>query len=144
MFTSRCRRWHSTTMDRTSGTVKDRVKISTLRCPISLVRSCKIPIGAHDGTHDNVFVLLRNFQNFDSGAQAQTLHDPNPYANVPPAHYGGSFLDASQAPNMMYGQADLGQQKASYTGNEFDDEPPLLEGTKSNPPVTRHQMQFPL
>lgn len=73
--------------------------------------------------------LLRNFQNFDNAAQAPAAvtHDHNPYANVPPAQYGGSFLDASQTSSNMYGQADFGQQKA-YTGNEFDDEPPLLEG----------------
>jgi hypothetical protein len=29
-----------------------------------------------------------------------------------------------------FDHADLGQQK-SYTGNEFDDEPPLLEGKRN-------------
>ena len=29
-----------------------------------------------------------------------------------------------------YEKSDLGQQK-SYTGNEFEDEPPLLEGNAS-------------
>lgn len=30
-------------------------------------------------------------------------------------------------PMQSYGKTDFGVQK-SYTGNEFDDEPPLLEG----------------
>jgi hypothetical protein len=56
-----------------------------------------------------------------------------PYTNVPPAQYGGgSFLDPSQTAS-MYGQGDFSQQKA-YTENEFDDEPPLLEGNK----IIRH------
>lgn len=35
-----------------------------------------------------------------------------------------SFLD----PMQPYGHSEIGQQK-SYIGNEFEDEPPLLEGT---------------
>jgi hypothetical protein len=72
----------------------------------------------------------RNFQTFDNTAQASTApaHDHNLYANVPPAQFGGSFLDPSQtASSGLYGQGDFGQSKA-YTENEFDDEPPLLEG----------------
>lgn len=68
----------------------------------------------------------RNFQSFESTAPIEATQAP--YSNVAPAQYGGSFLDASQpAANSFYGQGDFGQQKA-YTGNEFDDEPPLLEG----------------
>lgn len=48
------------------------------------------------------------------------------YSNVPPTQFGGSFLDPSQAAP-VYGQGDFGQQK-TFTENEFDDEPPLLEG----------------
>lgn len=55
----------------------------------------------------------------------------NAYSNIPPPQYDGSFLDPSQAPTgNLYGQSDFGQK--SYTGNDFDDEPPLLEGNESS------------
>lgn len=65
--------------------------------------------------------LNRNFQNFENVAASPQV----PFSNV--SQFGGSFLDPSQTSGNIYGQADFGQQK-SYTGNEFDDEPPLLEG----------------
>lgn len=78
------------------------------------------------------FISWRNFQTFENVAP---IVQPNQagYPNDQPSQFGGSFLDASQAaPNSFYGQSDYGQQQKSYTGNEFDDEPPLLEG-KINP-----------
>lgn len=81
------------------------------------------------GTH-------RNFQSFDNvaastaptSAATMTSTNPNSYANVsPPQGYGGSFLDPAQAPaGNLYGQTDFGGN--SYSGGDFDDEPPLLEG----------------
>ena len=70
---------------------------------------------------------FRNFQSFENTAPTEPTQAP--YANVEPSQFGGSFLDPSQpASSSFYGQgADFDQQK-SYTGNEFDDEPPLLEG----------------
>lgn len=75
-----------------------------------------------------VICMHRNFQTFDNQAQAPAAQtqDNNLYANAPPGNYGGSFLDPSQTTSSLYGQGDFGQK--SYTGNEFDDEPPLLEG----------------
>lgn len=76
------------------------------------------------------FVLFcyRNFQTFENVAPIAS--EQAPYTNVPPSQFGGSFLDPSQsAAGNLYGQSEFGQQKA-YTGNEFDDEPPLLEGKK--------------
>jgi hypothetical protein len=47
-----------------------------------------------------------------------------PNIDYAPASFGNqAYLEPMQA----YGQSDVGQQKA-YSGNEFDDEPPLLEG----------------
>jgi hypothetical protein len=71
----------------------------------------------------------RNFQTFDTSAQQQqqqqTPQQP-PITNYGMPNYGNqSYFDPTPS---MYGQSDLGQPKA-YTGNEFDDEPPLLEGT---------------
>lgn len=76
--------------------------------------------------HVKLFIF-RNFQTFEA-PQAPVVDPHQPYVNVPPNQYGGSFLDTSQIPpSGLYGQGDFGQQ-AAYTGNEFDDEPPLLEG----------------
>lgn len=70
--------------------------------------------------------ISRNFQSFENAAPAVSAAPTQaPYSNVPPAQFGGSFLDPSQAAP-IYGQ-EFGQEK-TYTGNEFDDEPPLLEG----------------
>lgn len=68
--------------------------------------------------------VQRNFQNFNQTTPQQP-GQPNQsfdqqYVN------NSSFLD----PMQPFAQTDLGQQK-SYTGNEFDDEPPLLEGKYS-------------
>lgn len=70
----------------------------------------------------------RNFQTFEAAQPA--VADPHqPYANIPPNQFGGSFLDASQTSSAgLYGQNDYGVQQKAYTGNDFDDEPPLLEG----------------
>lgn len=72
--------------------------------------------------------IFRNFQTFDTNPSVVAPEVQQTYSNVPPTQYGGSFLDASHAPTgNIYGQSDFGQQKV-YTGSEFDDEPPLLEG----------------
>lgn len=52
------------------------------------------------------------------GGQVPTPSYESQYPN-------SSFLDPMQS----YGHSDLGQQK-SFTGNDFEDEPPLLEGNK--------------
>ncbi|KAG5679170.1 hypothetical protein PVAND_008760 [Polypedilum vanderplanki] len=66
-----------------------------------------------------------NFQTFDVNA---TTSPPN--IDYAPSGYGNqAYLDPMAS---AYGQSDLGQQK-SYTGNEFDDEPPLLEELGINP-----------
>lgn len=67
---------------------------------------------------------FRSFQTFENAAPIAPTQAP--YANVAPAQFGGSFLDPSQA-TPIYSQGDFAQQK-TYTGNEFEDEPPLLEG----------------
>jgi hypothetical protein len=78
------------------------------------------------------FVSIRNFQSFDNVAPTTTMTtapmNPNSYTNISPQSFGsGDFLDPTQSPSAnLYGQADFGQK--SYTGNDFDDEPPLLEG----------------
>lgn len=63
----------------------------------------------------------RNFQTFDPAAQ--TLHANSNYS--PPNYAGGSTAYLDPVPS--YGQSDMNQQK-SYIPNEFEDEPPLLEG----------------
>lgn len=65
----------------------------------------------------------RNFQTFDTSAPPS-----HPNLNyVPPSYAGGqaNFLD----PMQPYGQADMNTQK-TYIANEFEDEPPLLEGER--------------
>lgn len=68
-----------------------------------------------------------NFQTFDTAAQ-QPNANYNAYS--PPNYASGqsNFLDPMQG----YGQSDINQQK-SYIGNEFEDEPPLLEELGINP-----------
>lgn len=70
----------------------------------------------------------RAFQSFDPTFQPQASPAQGLYANVPPnQNFGGSFLDPSQSASMLSGPSEFGQENA-YSGNSFDDEPPLLEG----------------
>lgn len=75
-----------------------------------------------------MFFIFRNFQSFENTPNTAPVA-PMPYANVPPPQYGGSFFDPTTAmpPANVYGQPNVAEQKA-YTGNEYEDEPPLLEG----------------
>ena len=72
-----------------------------------------------------IIFFQRNFQSFESSVNQNVA--PQSYANIPPAAYGGPFLNpASQIPNnTMYNQPDINEKP--YT-SEYDDEPPLLEG----------------
>ncbi|CAO1360416.1 unnamed protein product, partial [Diamesa tonsa] len=74
-----------------------------------------------------------NFQSFENTPNTAPVA-PMPYANVPPPQYGGSFFDPTTAmpPANVYGQPNVAEQK-SYTGNEYEDEPPLLEELGINP-----------
>ncbi|CRK86391.1 CLUMA_CG000178, isoform A [Clunio marinus] len=72
-----------------------------------------------------------HFQTFENTQQPSGTQIT--YTNVPPGQYAGSFLDGSQAATgNLYGNTEFGEQK-TYTGNEFDDEPPLLEELGINP-----------
>lgn len=79
------------------------------------------------------FIFCRNFQSFENTPNTAPSA-PSPYANVaPPQQYGGSFFDPTTAmpPANVYGQPNVQEQK-NYTGNEYEDEPPLLEGNLIN------------
>lgn len=71
-----------------------------------------------------MYVTFRSFQSFDSNSATtaytdQTGYGNNPYLNSAGGNFGGGIFLPAGAP---------GAQKFDSAGNEFEDEPPLLEG----------------
>lgn len=78
-------------------------------------------------------IACRNFQTFDN---TEASVPPNYDANYGGTNHGlGGFYDPNAYVNQSYDQ-DSGF-KPGGTGNEFDDEPPLLEGIMQNIQITK-------
>lgn len=74
----------------------------------------------------------RNFQSFDNTQPSVPPNYDATYAQ-PPAQGLGGFYDPTAYTDTSYGPDKSGKQGGSGgggTGNEFDDEPPLLEGKR--------------
>jgi len=90
-------------------------------------------VSSYPESHFTAFTIVaplacRNFQTFDNTQASVPPNYDASYAQTPSQGLGG-FYDPTAYTDTSYGQDKSGKSAAGGgAGNEFDDEPPLLEG----------------